>query len=278
MILVTADLHLDAWMRDGRDPLASIAAVLPHLDALIVAGDLGNNALYQWPRCLASLGRLIDLNRVWIVPGNHDYWSWHLDGDDRLAEIATGAGANLTQKKVIDIGAVRLLCTTLWTDFQLTGDAQEAMRRAKMAMPDYIRIRKSADLAQGQIHPEDTLAVHQDHLDWLTQAMAEPWGGKRIIVTHHAPSPAVAGQVNGLSPAFVSDLDAWIEQHRPDAWLCGHTHRLLDAVVHGVPVINVSLGYPDDVEAGQEGERLLRGLIDDRGMRTGGMPSCPQRP
>lgn len=266
MILVTADLHLDAWMRDGRDPLATIAPVLSHLDALIVAGDLSNNPAFQWPRCLARIGQLIDPSRVWVVPGNHDYWSWRLDGDSGLAEIATGAGANLAQKKVIDIGAVRLLCATLWTDFQLSGDTHEAMRRARMVMPDYIRVRRSADLAQGPIRPEDTLAVHQDHLDWLTQAMAEPWGGQRIIVTHHAPSPAVAGQVNGLSPAFASDLDGWIEQHRPDAWLFGHTHRLLDAVVHGVPVINTSLGYPDDVEPGYEAERLLRGLIDDRGI------------
>ncbi len=136
-------------------------------------------------------------------------------------------------------------------------------------MPDYIRIRKSADLAQGPIRPEDTLAVHQDHLDWLTRSMAEPWAGQRIIVTHHPPSASVAGTINSLSPAFASDLDGWIEQHRPDAWLFGHTHRLLDATIHGVPVINVSLGYPDDVEPGQEAERLLRGLISDGAIRTG---------
>ncbi|MTE01147.1 hypothetical protein GIY56_12710 [Paracoccus sp. YIM 132242] len=137
-------------------------------------------------------------------------------------------------------------------------------------MPDYIRIRKSANLAQGPIRPEDTVAAHRDHLDWLTRAMAEPWAGQRIVVTHHAPSPAVAGTINGLSAAFASDLDTWIGKHRPDGWLFGHTHRLLDATVHGVPVTNTSLGYPDEVEPGQEAERLLRGLIDDRGIRTGG--------
>lgn len=95
-------------------------------------------------------------------------------------------------------------------------------------------------------------------------------GGQCIIVTHHAPSPAVAGPIIGLSGAFASDLNAWIGTHRPDAKLFGHTHRLLDATIHGVPVINTSLGYPDEVEPGQEAERLLRGLIDDRGIRTEG--------
>ncbi|MTE02090.1 hypothetical protein GIY56_17510 [Paracoccus sp. YIM 132242] len=119
-------------MRDGRDPLASIAPVLPHLDALIIAGDLSNNPVFQWPRSLARIGQLIDPSRTWIVPGNHDYWSWRIDGEDRLAEIAKTAGAHLAQKRVIDIGTVRLLCATLWSDFQLTGDAPEAMHRRDM--------------------------------------------------------------------------------------------------------------------------------------------------
>lgn len=58
MILILADLHLDVWMRDGRDLLAPIAPVMSLIDALIVAGDLSNNPASQWPRCLARIGQL----------------------------------------------------------------------------------------------------------------------------------------------------------------------------------------------------------------------------
>ncbi len=261
MVLITADLHLDAWMRENRDPFASTAPIISHLDALIIAGDLANNPMYQWPRALARIGRLIDPARVWIIPGNHDYWNLHLDGDAALEVLVTEAGMNFAQKRIIDIGATRFLCCSLWTDFALTNDRDEAMRRARMTMSDYTRIRKNGALAGGAISPEDIVAVHQDHLDWLTFAMAEPWEGQRIIVTHHAPTAAAVAPLNGLSAAFASDLEGWIGTHRPDGWFFGHTHRQFAANIHGVPVTNVSLGYPDDVANGREAEQLLRGLV-----------------
>lgn len=40
-ILITADLHLDYWLAERRDPLAAINSdLLAGLDALIIAGDL----------------------------------------------------------------------------------------------------------------------------------------------------------------------------------------------------------------------------------------------
>ena len=64
-----------------------------------------------------------------------------------------------------------------------------------------------------------------------------------------------------FSPAFASDLDGWIEAHRPDYWFFGHTYRPLSTRIRGAPDVNVSLGYPDEVPEGGEAEFLLRGLI-----------------
>lgn len=261
MVLITADLHLDAWMREGRDPFASTAPIISHLDALIIAGDLSNNPMYQWPRALARIGRLIDPARVWIIPGNHDYWNLHLDGDAALEVLVTEAGMNFAQKRAIDIGATRFLCCTLWTDFALTADRDAAMRRARMTMADYTRIRRNRELASGPIQPDDTVAVHHDHLEWLTDAVTGHWHGQKIIVTHHAPCAAAAAPLNGISAAFASDLERWIGDHQPDGWFFGHTHRQFAATIHGVPVTNVSLGYPDNVADGREAELLLRGLV-----------------
>lgn len=127
-----------------------------------------------------------------------------------------------------------------------------------MAMPDYGRIRREdGDL----ITPDDTAAIYRDHLDRLTQEIEKPWQGQTLVVTHHAPSAAVSGPVSSLSPAFASDLGCWIGAHRPDCWFFGHTHRPLSARIRGAPVVNVSLGYPDEVPEGDEAELLLRGLI-----------------
>lgn len=256
-ILITADLHVDLWADNGRDPFAGIVPVLRDLDALIIAGDLANDPQRSWPLALSRLGRLVPPARIWVIPGNHDYYGVTLD-DNVLARIVTEAGANLAQKRVLTFGNCRLLCCTLWTDFALTGDPEAAMVRAGIGMLDYARIRRAKG---GLIRPEDTAEIHRDHLDWLTREMAKPWRGQTIVITHHAPSPAVSGPISGLSPAFASDLNGWIEAHRPDYWFFGHTHRPLSSRIRGAPVVNVSLGYPDEVPKGGEAELLLRGLI-----------------
>ena len=52
-VLVIADLHLDFWLRVGRDPLAALSSdVLEALDALIIAGDLSNKPKVRWPHML----------------------------------------------------------------------------------------------------------------------------------------------------------------------------------------------------------------------------------
>lgn len=160
-ILITADLHLDLWARAGRDPFAGIVPVLRGLDALIIAGDLANDPQRNWPWALSRIARLVSPARIWVIPGNHDCYGATLD-DGVLARIASGAGVNLAQKRVLTFGNCRLLCCTLWTDFALLGDPEAAMAQAVVAMPDYARIRR---LDGDILRPEDTAAIHRDHLD-----------------------------------------------------------------------------------------------------------------
>ena len=259
-ILVTADLHLDLWQHAGRDPFAGILPILGTLDALLVAGDITNDPLRNWPRALDRIARLIDPAKVHIIPGNHDYYHWHLGGDDRLRALTEAAGMNLAQKSALEIGGLRLLCCTLWTDYRLTGDPAAAMRMARRTMNDHLLIAR--DAGGGFATPEDMLKVHDDHLTWLTGQIAQPFAGRTTVVTHHGPSPGAAGPIDSLTPAFCSDLDPWILHHRPDLWFFGHTHRPLAAQVGNTPVVNISLGYPDEIRPGDEADTLLRGLID----------------
>lgn len=134
-ILITADLHVDLWADDGRDPFAGIVPVLRDLDALIIAGDLANDPQRSWPLALSRLGRLVPPARIWVIPGNHDYYGVTLD-DNVLARIVTEAGANLAQKRVLTFGNCRLLCCTLWTDFALTGDPDELVRLCAISGQD----------------------------------------------------------------------------------------------------------------------------------------------
>lgn len=263
-VLVTADLHFDSWLRSGRNPYGSILSVLETLDALIIAGDIADNPAHGWPNFFGWLKHVIDPGKVWVIPGNHDYYGWRLDDDEGLRRIAEGCGVNVAQKRAVELEGHRFLCCTLWTDFCLSGDLIGAMRAVQDGLADYDRITIGPDRLP--IGPSDTLDLHQDHLLWLESELGKRYAGRTIVVTHHAPHPEVAGSIDSLSAGFASNLDGFIRRHHPDAWFFGHTHRLLGARIGqgatATRLINISLGYPSEVYPDSEAQkRLLRGLI-----------------
>ncbi|SFD50167.1 Calcineurin-like phosphoesterase [Sulfitobacter brevis] len=261
-IAILSDLHADTYQRRGADPITSLglhAIVNDSLDALIIAGDLTDGPAAKWIRGLAHLTPHIPPERIYILPGNHDYYGGTLQDDQLLAEHTQSVSAHFVQKEELLHGDTRVLCCTLWTDFDLLEDAETAMGIAGSVMRDYSRIwtDHTADSTAGigdtwqpsasEIEPADTLAVHRDHRGWLESKLmtAHPDGeaGRTIVVTHHGPHLSVAGSVDGLTPAFHSDLTDLIERFAPAAWFIGHSHRRLRAMVGRTDVRNVSVGY-----------------------------------
>jgi len=263
LIAVLADLHCDSWNRWAVDPLTAAGLdVVIHRrqpDLLVLAGDLSNDAVRTWPSILARLGRLIALEKVVVVPGNHDYYYGRLDGEHLMREVCSDFGVRFAQKEEIRVGATRVLCCTLWSDFALTGDVRGAVETARRVMNDYrmIRVGGDPDLPFDRqqtrlVAPRDTLALHLDHRAWLEAALREPHfageGGQTIVVTHHGPSPATAvGVIDALTPSFHSNLDSLTLETAPAAWFFGHSHRRCQARVGRTMIKNVSLGYPEEL-------------------------------
>jgi len=73
-LLVLADLHLD----EVTDPhhLAALSDAIGEAgrgaELMILAGDLAENAVGNWPKALRWLGRLYPSAQTIVVPGNHD--------------------------------------------------------------------------------------------------------------------------------------------------------------------------------------------------------------
>ena len=145
-LVVLGDLHHDSHARRQRDPFEALG-VGPDFwrdaDALIIAGDLADVPKLNWPRALAFLSALLPPERVFIVPGNHDYYMHTLNDDDALRQLAEAAGARLLQKGELRHGTTRILGCTLWTDFALAGRSEDAMETARRRLHDYGRISKS---------------------------------------------------------------------------------------------------------------------------------------
>lgn len=187
-LLILSDLHADFWSESGRDPFKGLKQHIGELDHLILAGDISNKPKVRWKFAFERLSDLLPLGRVSVFPGNHDFYDFRFDGEDRLQEIATSFGVQYAQKKQLNLEGVRILCATLWTDFEIGAGSVLNAKHVATQMNDYKKIRV-AERGYRKLRPSDVLARHRDHRRWLESVLASPFDGRTFVATHHAPHP-----------------------------------------------------------------------------------------
>lgn len=246
-LLILSDLHDDFWADSGRDPFRGIEHLIGDLDHLLLAGDLTNKPKVRWKYAFERLSKLLSLSKVSVFAGNHDFYDFRLDGEDRLEQIAASFGVQYVQKKQLIFGSTRILCATLWTDLELGAGRFINDDHVSARMNDYKHIRV-ASKGYRKLRPSDVVAVHRDHLSWLDQTLGNVFDGQTFVATHHAPHPAVLEDLPGnLAAPYASDLSHLIFNHQPARWFFGHSHGAKNTSVGTTQLINVSLGYPDEV-------------------------------
>ena len=271
-IQLLSDLHLEA----NPDFMPTQAA---DADVLVLAGDIGS---YQDNSALSAAGDTdFGLQRfspqhgwptpVLFVPGNHEYDGLDFDAaHGRLQETCARLGITWLEREVLHMGGVRFVGTTLWTDFDALGplagqalpdpaSAQfpthfhhpnspytrqlKAREKAFRAANHYLR--KTGTTRQGQAWLAEPMR-EQALLcqDWLNQALATPFDGPTVVVTHFAPSLHSADPRYGLVPGtagFCNALDHLLPQAQ--LWLHGHLHCPSDYRHKGCRVVANPLGY-----------------------------------
>jgi hypothetical protein len=201
------------------------------------------------------------------VPGNHEYDGLDFDqAHDRLQASCARLGITWLEREVVQMGSVRFMGTTLWTDFDalgpLAGQPLPEKIPAHYSHPNspYTRQLKARDkafraanhylrktLTTRQGAPWLAEGVREQALqcqDWLDQALAIPFDGPTVVVTHFAPSLHSADPRYGLVPGtagFCNALDRWLP--RAQLWLHGHLHCPSNYTLHGCRVVANPLGY-----------------------------------
>ena len=142
------------------------------------------------------------------------------------------------------IDGVRFLAATLWTDFSATGNTELAAAEAGECMNDYRRIR-----TQGyrRLRPADTLGEHYLARAFLEDRLRQPFSGKTVVVTHHAPAmasiaPHHVGDTTHLNAAYVNRLEHLMGP-AVSLWIHGHTHTSFDYDINGTRVVCNPRGY-----------------------------------
>jgi hypothetical protein len=253
-IQLMSDLHLEGHP-------AYRPAPAPGADLLVLAGDIGS---YQRGSRLEDadfgLARFSPKLGAWpvpvlYVPGNHEYDQ--LDFDEthtRLRATCERLGLTWLEREQHVVGDVRFLGTTLWSDFdalvQRPGQAeptlQEALKqRHKAFRAANFYLQKAAAMRGGQMMlaegwREQALLCQA----WLREALARPFEGTTVVVTHFAPSlrshdPRYG--VNAAAAGFCNSLEDLLP--KAQIWLHGHLHCQHDYVERGCRVIANTLGY-----------------------------------
>ncbi len=244
-----SDLHLEVHPHFDVEPA-------PGADLLVLAGDIGS---YQEGSRLADsdfgLARFSPRNGwpvpVLFVPGNHEYDNLDFDqAHARLRETCERLDITWLERESLVLRGVRFVGTTLWSDFDALapadGDLTRVLRaRAKAFRAADFYLRKTGATRRGQ--PFMAEAWREQGLvcqQWLRKALAEPFDGATVVVTHFAPILRSADPRYGLTPGtagFCNSLDALLPLAQ--VWIHGHLHCQQDYRQGGCRVVANTLGY-----------------------------------
>jgi predicted phosphodiesterase len=215
-------------------------------DVTVLAGDIGVGLQgIEW-----ALQAIPCHQPVIYVMGNHEFYGQRSMPElwKKAREKVAGTHINLLENEAVEIGGVRFLGSTLWTDFDLFGDREAAMKAA-LDMNDYWSIITNSGAGYTgnravMLTPQDTLAMHQEGVAWLSKELDGRNNQPTVVVTHTAPhrgSLHPKYEHHDISPAFVSDLDDLVQ--RTDLWIHGHTHDSFDYQAGKCRVVCNPRGY-----------------------------------
>lgn len=237
-IQLASDLHLEFLQKDW--PGERLIAPMPAADVLVLAGDIANGPqalelFWDWPTARPT--------PIIYVAGNHEFYGHSIEPmREKMREGAAMSGIHFLENERIDIGGVRFLGATLWTDYRLSLNRtqRQLMKHAERGLNDHHQIRTG----RHKFTAQDALDRHKYSRAWLATELAKPFAGKTVVVTHHGPHPlSVHPRYIGdpLNAAFVSDLSDLMPG--VDLWLHGHVHDSFDYQVGRCRVVANPAGY-----------------------------------
>ena len=243
-----SDLHLESPKASFQlDPALGA-------DLIILCGDIHTKArAAAWAK---SLGKPCIL-----ILGNHDHYDKTLGGAARSAkEDAEGSMVAVLDNNALELANLRILGTTLWTDYKLMGDAPHAMRTAEANLRDpyasgMMDHRKIRTASFSKARAANFASEHAKARRFLREELDKPCDKPTLVMTHHAPSEkSMSGLArivdNPFDACYASNVEDLMGADKVQAWVHGHVHKSSRYFVDGTLVACNPLGYVGEPDTG----------------------------
>lgn len=219
-----SDIHLEFGALKAPDTDA---------DIVIAAGDIGIST--QGVEWLKTFNK-----PVVYIAGNHEFYTHEYQQTLQLIrKQCAGSNVHFLENNCFIFQGVRFLGCTLWTDLFVEGEkTAEALGKT---LNDFRRIK----FAERPFDAVQFSQLHQGSKTWLEQELAQPFSGKTVVVTHHAPSlwswNDTAYALKKL--AYCNDMKPLLHEYEIAAWFHGHVHSQIDYRIAGARILCNPRGY-----------------------------------
>lgn len=215
-------------------------------DIIVAAGDIGIGT--------QGIDWLKALNKpVIYVAGNHEFYSHeYRQALQSFRTQCMDSNIHFLENDSFIFQDVRFLGCTLWADLFVDGNKKaDALGKT---LNDFKRIQ----FAEKLFDVVEFSKLHQYSTAWLEQQLAQPFSGKTVVITHHAPSLwSWNDSAHALKKlAYCSDLKPFLHEYEVAAWIHGHVHSQMDYRIAGTRILCNPRGYA--------GKKIVPGFDQNR--------------
>lgn len=232
--IILSDLHAE-WGGNVKVP------ILPDVEFLILAGDIDS-----FKKPLEFIKQYTPYYKVLYVLGNHEFYGHSLKEVRDFWKGVTLENFYFLDNQSVVLNDIEFIGATLWTNFD--NNNFHVKYNAAREIKDYQKIIK--DDQSDYISSEDIYAEFEKSVEFIQQATQQSTAGKKVLITHHAPSLMSVNEKYKQNPKhfamnyyYASNLDNFIFYSGLDVCIHGHMHDSSDYQLGSTRIVCNPVGY-----------------------------------
>ena len=211
--------------------------IIPIGDVLVLAGDIVPFRIMDKHKDFFKFCSDNFKETYWI-PGNHEYYGYDITQKSGTFHEKIETNVHLLNNTTVELDEIKLIFSTLWSKINPAHQWQ-----IERGMNDFHVIR----YGEYRFSLDRFNELHNECLQFVTQALQENKDENSVVVTHHVPTlQHYPEQYIGsmLNEAFAVELNDFILEHQPNYWIYGHHHQNTEEFkINETKMLTNQLGY-----------------------------------